>query len=297
MATADDAVNLAFKISGQVASVDVSKGDFVAKGELLAQLDPRDVELQVAADKSQYERAESQFRRMKRLLDHEAVSQQEFEAAQALFIQARSVYENSKDLLADTKLRAPFDGVIERIYVDTYQRIESGQTILRLVNPRSTTIEFTMPEKSLNLLADSTLRFYVTFDNLPGKRFTARLHKYAKTSSDASGFPVALKIDRIDSQMFGISPGMTCQITMQSDEKTKHNVAIPLSAVYAPASGGTYVWVVNPSGKTELRAVNLGEIFGRDMVSVSSGLKAGEKVVIAGVYKLRNQIEVRVINI
>lgn len=297
MATADDAVNLAFKISGQVASVDVSKGDFVAKGELLAQLDPRDVELQVAADKSQYERAESQFRRMKRLLDHEAVSQQEFEAAQASFIQARSVYENSKDLLADTKLRAPFDGVIERIYVDTYQRIESGQTILRLVNPRSTTIEFTMPEKSLNLLADSTLRFYVTFDNLPGKRFTARLHKYAKTSSDASGFPVALKIDRIDSQMFGISPGMTCQITMQSDEKTKHNVAIPLSAVYAPASGGTYVWVVNPSGKTELRAVNLGEIFGRDMVSVSSGLKAGEKVVIAGVYKLRNQIEVRVINL
>ena len=154
-----------------------------------------------------------------------------------------------------------------------------------------------MPEKSLNLVADSTLRFYVTFDNLPGKRFTARLHKYAKTSSDASGFPVALKIDRIDSQMFGISPGMTCQITMQSDEKTKHNVAIPLSAVYAPASGGTYVWVVNPSGKTELRAVNLGEIFGRDMVSVSSGLKAGEKVVIAGVYKLRNQIEVRVINL
>lgn len=297
MATADDAVNLAFKISGQVASVDVSKGDFVAKGELLAQLDPRDVELQVAADKSQYERAESQFRRMKRLLDHEAVSQQEFEAAQALFIQARSVYENSKDLLADTKLRAPFDGVIERIYVDTYQRIESGQTILRLVNPRSTTIEFTMPEKSLNLLADSTLRFYVTFDNLPGKRFTARLHKYAKTSSDASGFPVALKIDRIDSQMFGISPGMTCQITMQSDEKTKHNVAIPLSAVYAPASGGTYVWVVTPSGKTEMRAVSLGEIFGRDMVSVLSGLKAGEKVVIAGVYKLRNQIEVKVINI
>jgi multidrug efflux pump subunit AcrA (membrane-fusion protein) len=60
MATADDAVNLAFKIAGQVASVDVSKGDYVKKGQLLAQLDPRDVELQVAADKAQYERAESQ---------------------------------------------------------------------------------------------------------------------------------------------------------------------------------------------------------------------------------------------
>lgn len=297
MATADDAVNLAFKISGQVASVDVSKGDFVAKGALLAQLDPRDVELQVAADKSQYERAKSQFQRMKRLLDHEAVSQQEFEASQASFVQARSAYENSKDLLTDTKLRAPFDGVIERTYVDTYQRVESGQTILRLVNPRSTTVEFTMPEKSLGLLADTTLRFFVTFDNLPGRRFAARLHKYAKTSSDASGFPVALKIDRIDSQMYGISPGMTCQITMQSDDHSAHNLAIPLSAVYAPASGGTYVWVVDSSGKTELRAVSLGAIFGRDMVSVLSGLKAGEKVVIAGVYKLRNHVEVKVINL
>ena len=51
MATADDAVNLAFKISGQILSVDVSKGDYVKKGELLARLDPRDVELQKAADR------------------------------------------------------------------------------------------------------------------------------------------------------------------------------------------------------------------------------------------------------
>lgn len=296
MATADDAVNLAFKIAGQISNIDVSKGDYVDKGALLAQIDPRDVELQVASDKSQYERAKSQFQRLKRLLDHNAVSEQEFETAQASFIQAQSIYENSKDLLAETKLRAPFDGVIERTFVDTYQRVESGQTILRLVNPRSTTVEFTMPEKSLKLLADSSIRFYVRFDNLPGKIFPAHLHKYAKTSSDASGFPVALKIDRIESKMYGISPGMTCQITMRSNEGLRQRIAVPLSAIYAPASGGTYVWVVNSTGKVELRAVILGEIFGRDMVSVISGLKAGEKVVIAGVYKLRDQVEVKVIN-
>lgn len=55
MSTADDATTLAFKIAGQVASVDVSKGEFVEKGALLAQLDPRDVELQAASDKAQYD--------------------------------------------------------------------------------------------------------------------------------------------------------------------------------------------------------------------------------------------------
>lgn len=296
MATADDAVNLAFKISGQLLGVDVSKGDFVEQGAVLARLDKRDVELQVAADLSQYEKARSQYERMQRLLDHEAVSQQDFETARAAFVQARSVYENKKDLLSDTKLRAPFAGVIERVYVDTYQRVQSGESILRLVNPRSTTIEFTMPEKSLYLLSDSTTTFTVTFDNLPNHHFAARLHKFAKTSSDAYGFPVALKISVADSERYGISPGMTCQITLHSVSRQEQMPAVPLSAIYAPASGGEFVWVVQPDGRVERRAVVLGDIFGRDMVMVVSGLTVGQKVVTAGVYKLQEGDRVRLLN-
>lgn len=295
MATADDAVNLAFKISGQVASVDVSKGDYVNKGEMLAQLDPRDVELQVAADKAQYERAESQFERMRRLLSHEAVSQQEFEAAQTAYVQARSTYENSRDLLAETKLRAPFAGVIERTYVDTYQRITSGQTILRLVNPVSTTVEFTMPERSMALLSDSLTRFFVTFDNYPNTLFSARLDTYAKTASDASGFPVSLKLNREQSAPYKISPGMTCQITIRSADSTSSEVAIPLTAVYAPAQGGTYAWVVE-DGRVRQQRIVLGDIFGRDMVSVQQGLTQGEVVVTAGVYRLQDGERVKIIN-
>ena len=296
MATADDAVNLAFKISGQVLSVDVAKGDYVKKGEVLSRLDPRDVELQVAADLSQFERARAQEERMKRLLSHEAVSQQEYESAYAAFVQARSTYENSQSLLADTRLRAPFAGVVERTYVDTYQRVQSGQTIVRLVNPMSTTVEFTMPEKSLSLLSDSTTRYSVRFDNFPNETFPARLDTYAKTASDASGFPVALKISKADSERYGISPGMTCQVTLRVSDSAKHDLAIPLSAVYAPAEGGTYVWVITSDNTVERRRVELGDIFGRDMVSVQQGLSAGEQVVTAGVYRLQEGQRVKILN-
>ncbi len=295
MATADDAVNLAFKVAGQVASVDVSKGDYVNRGQLLAQLDPRDVELQVASDKAQYERAESQYERMKRLLSHEAVSRQEFEAAQTAYVQARSTYENSKDLLSETKLRAPFAGVIERTYVDTYQRVTSGQTILRLVNPVSTTVEFTMPERSMALLADTLTRFFVRFDNYPDVRFSARLDTYAKTASDASGFPVSLKLNREQTAPYNISPGMTCQITIRSADTVQNQLAIPLTAVYAPSQGGTYVWVVE-DGVVRLHAVKLGDIFGRDMVSVVEGVTLGQEIVTAGVYRLQEGERVKIIN-
>ena len=298
MATADDAVNLAFKISGQILSVDVSKGDYVKKGELLARLDPRDVELQKAADRSQFERAKSQYERMQRLLDHEAVSQQEYESARAQYVQAQSAYENSKDLLSETNLRAPFGGVIERTYVDTYQRVQSGQTILRLVNPMSTTVEFTMPEKSLPLLFDSTIRFSVTFDNIPNRQFAARLDTYAKTSSDASGFPVSLKIERGEAERYRISPGMTCQVMMhtQGVGVKQSTLVVPLSAIYAPASGGEYVWRVTSDGRVKLSPVTLGEVYGRDMVSITSGLAAGAEIVTAGVYKLRDGDSVKPIN-
>lgn len=296
MATADDAVNLAFKIAGQIAGVDVSKGDYVKRGQILARLDSRDVELQVAADKAQYERARSQFERTRRLLEHEAVSRQEYESAESAMVQARSTFENTSDLLSETTLRAPYAGVIERTYVDTYQRVTAGQTILRLVNPISTTVEFTMPERSLALLSDSLTRFSVVFDNYPKVRFSARLHTYAKTASDASGFPVSLKIDKAAIAPYNISPGMTCQVTISSADPHSADVAVPLTAIYAPAEGGEYVWVVTEQNSVERRDVVLGEIFGRDRVVVESGLKVGERVVVAGVYRLREGERVKIIN-
>ncbi len=295
MATADDATMLAFKISGQVASVDVSKGKMVSRGELLARLDARDVELQVASDRSQYERALSQYERMRRLLEHDAVSQQEVESAEAAFVQARSKYENSKDLLGETKLRAPFAGVVERTYVDAFQRVNAGQTILRLVNPVSTTVEFTMSERSMFLLSDSTTRYYVRFDNYPDHRFTARLDTYAKTASDASGFPVSLKLSKEQTHSFHLTPGMTCQVTIRASKSHSNLVAIPLTAVYAPAEGGTYVWRVVAGNRVERCAVELGSLFGSDMVTVLSGVAEGEDIVVAGVYRLQQGEEVKII--
>lgn len=57
MATPDDAVNLAFKLPGQVLDVPVAQGQSVKKGALLAELDPRDIQLQVSADRSAYDEA------------------------------------------------------------------------------------------------------------------------------------------------------------------------------------------------------------------------------------------------
>lgn len=296
MATPDDAVNLAFKVAGQVLDVPVSQGESVRKGALLAELDPRDIQLQVSADRSAYEQARSQMQRMERLLEHEAVSRQEYEASQTRYAQAKSAYDNALDLLKDTKLRAPFASVVERKYVDNYERVQAGQTIVRVVAPVTTQVEFTMPESGLPLLSSPATRFEVEFDNYRGVKFPAVLKDYAKTSSDASGFPVALRLTDVDAARYPVSPGMSCTITMQSADPVPDAVSLPVSAIYAPAEGGTYVWVVTSDGHVMRRAVTLGELFGRDRVVVDSGVEPGERIVTAGVYQLRQGERVRILN-
>ncbi len=297
LSTPDDAVNLAFKIGGQVVDIPVSKGRAVEQGELIARLDERDVELQVEADRTAWEEARSQLERMKRLLAHEAISQQEYERANTTYARARSTYENSRSLLSDTKIRAPFSGVIEATYVDAYQRVASGEPIARLVKPLTLTVTFTAPEQSIYSLSEPSTRFTVLFDNYPGIEFSARLKNYARTSVNASGFPTSLTLIDPDTVRYPIAPGMSCTILMRLQEPIEGVVAVPLSAIRAPAAGGTEVWVIDSLGRVELRKVTLGNPVGDSEIAVLSGLKAGERVVTAGVYRLKEGDRVRILNL
>lgn len=295
LSTADDAVTLAFKLSGRVVDAPVAKGMMVKKGALLAQLDKRDVELQVDATLSAYREAQSRLERAERLLKYNAISTQEVESLRNALTQSLSAYRNALDMVADTRIVAPFDGVVERVYVDTYERVSSGQPIVRIVRPRSTTVGFTAPEYLLSYLSLPTTRYRVTFDAYKDTPFNATIKSYAQTSSDALGFPVSLRLVDVDTTRYNIWPGMTCIATVNIVESDSGAVSVPLTAIYAPVGDDDYVWVIDADDRVESRRVTLGELTGEESVVVLRGLKAGERVVSAGVYHLTNGERVRIL--
>lgn len=295
LSTPDDAVTLAFKISGQIVTVPVSKGLLVKRGELIASLDPKEVELQVDANRSTFEQAQSKMQRMERLLSHEAISEQEWEASKSEYAQAKSTYENSLKLLSDTKLRAPYDGVIESTMVDAYQRVSAGEPIARLVKPLTTTVSFTIPESSLKILTEPETRFWVDFDNYPTIRFDATLKNFARTSTNASGFPTSLRLDSLQTKLYPIAPGMSCTIKIEYRSTGSDSMVVPLSAIYAPASGGEWVWVVDSDNRVWKREVTTRSIEPSGNISIIGGVEVGDKVVSAGVYRLREGQKVRII--
>ncbi|MFR9649705.1 MAG: efflux RND transporter periplasmic adaptor subunit [Rikenellaceae bacterium] len=296
LATPDNAVNMAFKIGGQIDTLPVSKGNFVSQGELLIGLDPLDVELQVTSDISAYNEAQSKLERMERLYSHQAVSAQDVESAQATFVRAQSTYENSKELLSQTRLFAPFNGVVERVYIDNYQRVNSGESVVRIVSANTTQVEFTIAQHLLSQLSSPTTKFSVNFLQYPNIEFEATLKEFARSSSDGSGIPVAVSIKNPDIERYVISPGLPCNVTMTLLESDKELISIPLSAIYAPAAGGDYVWVIDSENQVKLRPVELDIAYGNQSVLIKKGIESGEFIVTAGVYQLHDGEEVRRLN-
>ena len=124
------------------------------------------------------------------------------------------------------------------------------------------------------------------FEAFPDHNFSAVIKSFARTSSDALGFPVSLRLTDVDSTKYSISPGMTCTVTVTLPERVGDAVVVPLTAIYAPQWGGNYVWVVDEGNRVALRGVELGEPVGDKSVAIRRGLRDGERVVVAGVYQL-----------
>ena len=286
MVEAVEYVKLAFRVSGQIINLPVVEGQRVKKGQLIAAIDPRDISLQYA-----YETAAAQVERNKRLLGRQAISLQEYEISVANYQKAKSAYELSTNNMRDTKLLAPFDGSIETRLVENYQRVNSGEGIVRLVNTRKLRIKFTVPDDYLYLLRAKDATFKVEFDTYKGTVFNARLEEYLDISTDGTGIPVTIIIDdaAFDRTIYDVKPGFTCNIRLASDiapfiEEKLMNV--PLSAVFGDSENkNTYVWIVKDN-KVNRREVTVYSPTGEANLLISKGLKPGETVVTAGVYQL-----------
>lgn len=283
---------LAFRVSGQIISLPVIEGQKVKKGQLIATIDPRDLELAYAADKAAYETASAQLERNKRLLERQAISVQEYEISIANFQKAKSAFELSTNNMKDTKLTAPFDGSIEKRFVENYQRVSVGEGIVQLVNTEKLRVKFTIPDDYIYLLQIPDKKFSVEFDTYKGVSFNAKLEEYLDMSPEGTGIPVTIVIDdpAFDRAKYDVKPGFTCSIHfsaniapyMSSDNMT----IVPLTAVFGESNNSNmYVWVLN-GNQVFRRQVEVLSPSGESSAMISKGLKPGEKVVTAGVYQL-----------
>ncbi len=290
-----NSVDLAFAVPGMVQHMYASEGERVSKNQLLARLNDDDYKHQVNSDLSRYQTALSILERTERLASKRAVSAQELEIANSDFEQAKSNYNYAKNRLEDTYLRAPFAGSIEKSYADTYMEVNAGTLIYRLINPDNLEVKFTLPESDVNMLL-VPLEYYVVFDNLPNKKFPAKLNNYIDGSSASAGLPFTLNIDSptFNASEMNIKAGFSCRVIVRltDNQSFKNYTTVPLSALLSQNE----LWIYDPSdSRVYKRKIKSEGITSSNRVIISQGVTAGEMVVSAGIHSLTEGEKVKVL--
>src|SRR5450759_37761 len=333
---AEEQADVAAETAGRVVSAPIERGQPVSLGAELVRVSPTETDAQlkeaeanaaqiearlgltsggpfdanavpeVQNAKASYELAQSEFNRIKSLLDQRVVSQSEYDQRRTQMEAARQQYEAAKNGAAqqyqslqaalarvslarkaftDTVVRAPFNGVVAQRLVSTGDYVTKGMKVAIVVRVNPLRVQLTVPEQSVSSIAvGQPVVFEV--DAYAGRQFEGTV-KYVAPALQAD--QRALTSDATVPNGSGVlKPGLFATARIEQAKRTP-GVLVPPTAVLTTA-GTSRVYVIS-GDHVEERIVTTGETVG-DLVEITKGLKAGERVATTNVGQLADGIKV-----
>lgn len=281
----DEEVNLSFETSGKIVEINFEEGTTVQKGQLLAKVNDRPLQAQLQRLVSQLKLAEDRVFRQDALLKRDAVSQEAYEQVKTELATLNADIESVEAQIAQTELRAPFDGIIglRQVSVGTYASPTTIVAKLTKISPLK--LEFSVSERYAR---DIQVGTNLTF-TLEGSLDTYHAQVYARESSlDINTH--TLTVRALYPNPSGIMPGRYASITLKRQEY-KDALAIPSQAI-VPEMGKDKVFLYR-SGKAEPVEIVTG-IRTDALVQAIKGLAAGDTVIISGTQQLRTGMDVTI---
>jgi len=289
---------LSFKVSGPLVSLPIEEGQEVKKGDLIAQIQKRDFQTSLDEAKARNLEAEKQFRRYKELYAKKQVSRADYDTYRAARDVARAQLEDASNKLLDTSLKAPFDGVISKRFVENFQKVQAKEAIANLQDTTRIEILIDVPELLMANMkkVEEQLIVHGRFESIPGKEYELTLKEYS-TQADPSTqtYRVVLLMDQPAEAK--ILPGMTATVsskTLSGVDLTKPTIIIPAIAVMDAPGDKPFVWLLDTDKSTVHKTmVSIGPLKGTADISIETGLTGGETIIVAGLTQLEEGQKVR----
>mgnify|MGYP002622369664 CR=1 FL=1 len=293
--------NLAFQTGGRILNRTVEEGNFVRAGEILMELDPKDAVQQLNASNAQVDSAranlnlaKSNFERYNQLFKENAISaamldqyRTNYESAVATYNAAVAQAAQLSNNLSYTQLTANADGVISKISAEIGQVVAAGQTVLTLTQTNELEVEINVPENKLSEIEIGKrceISFWANDDKVGG------VVREIAPVADSAARTYRVRISILNLRE-GIYLGMTASADFISSNKNSGSYILPLSAIYQTGTQAQ-VWIVTNENKTTLKNVEVESFSGNEVIV--RGISLNDKVVAAGVHKLREGQEVRI---
>jgi membrane fusion protein, multidrug efflux system len=283
-------VTLSTDLEGIVERIAFESGTRLRKGDLMVQVDVRQEEAQLVQAVARRDLARLTLRRDQDLLAQRTIAKSEYDSAEADYRQAQATVDLYQATIDKKTIRAPFDGVAGIRRVDVGQYITPGEPVVSFHSFNPVYVNFSVPQQSLGRVK-------------LGQEVTLRVNAFPDETFKGT-------VTAINSLVDPGSRNVQVQATVRSDEEklrpgtfvdvrlaleTKPGVmAVPASAIDYSVKG-TAVYVLTegkdkagkPMRAVRRQAVTLGDSRG-DQIAVVAGLKPGDEVVTAGVFRLHD---------
>jgi multidrug efflux system membrane fusion protein len=284
--------DLSFQVPGKIVEFSVKEGQQVIEGDVLGRLDDRDYQSTVDADRAERDRSKANFERAEELIVGNFISQSDYDKIKANFDISTAQLERTEKALADTKIVAPFSGVIARTFVENFEDIQAKQPILSLQDMTDLELVVAVSETLVvRRQKNPNMDLSARFDALPDRVFDLYLKEFASEADpQTQTFEVVVGI--ADKNVTSILPGMTATVTISQIDKSTGPLVIPLVALVAGEGSASSVWKVESDNKLTRRVVATGSLIGADQIEITSGLMTGDMIVTAGLSSLTEGKEI-----
>jgi len=273
--------NIAPQTGGRIQKINVEVGDFVSKGQILAEMDK--VQLEQTALSLRNDSTE--LSRVRQLFDEGGVAKSDLEAMELAYNVRKSTYDN---LLENTVLRSPISGVVTTRNYDRGD-LYAGQAIfvVQQITPVKILVGISESDYTKVRRGDTVS---LTVDALPGQTFTGRVNRiYPTVNAMTHTVDVEVLVQNSDRKL---RPGMYAKVTVSF--ASRNSIVVPEEAVVKQQGSGQRIVYILKGNTVETREISLGRHIA-DKYEILEGLSEGEVIVTKGQTNLRNGDEVVVL--
>jgi membrane fusion protein (multidrug efflux system) len=286
----DEEVDLSFETSGKVTDIFFKEGSNVRKGSLLAKVNDKPLQAELKKLEAQLPLAQDRLFRQQSLLEKDAVSQESYESVATELETLKADIDLVKARIAQTELRAPFDGIIGLRNVSEGTYASPTTVVSRLTKTMPLKVEFAVNEKQAAELAPGkTISFTVSGDNQNEYKATV----YAIESMvDRATF--SLKARALYPNPGGkLMPGHSANVTLELSDY-QNSIVVP--AITLIAEMGRDIVYLYKDGIARQTVIQKG-LRTASSVQITEGLIPGDTLITSGVMQLRDGMAVEIDNL